>query len=332
MKCFLVLLLTAVLVGLVQSDTPTLYPAVPFDGEADAVKLNQAMVGAGTNEQQLINILCRKVEQQRLSLSKSYLDRYGKSLKAEFDGELSGYFKDVMQFLTYAMSDYFALELHRELDKSSLNYRSVQEILISRSNADINDINRYYFDRFGKSLLSDVGRVARGDINHLLSELSKGNRAENTIVDQELVLRDVKDLYSAGAAIEGSNPVVFVDIFTARSWDHLNAVCKEYIIKYARTLEHVIKSEFTGDIQLLLLDLAQFSKNKTTYFAQRFFQAIDGPGTNDYSLIRKVIGRCEIDLADIKVEYRKIYEETLIGAISGDLSGDYRKAVLALMS
>ena len=73
-------------------------------------------------------------------------------------------------------------------------------------------------------------------------------------------------LQFAGAAIEGSNPVVFIDIFTARSWDHLNAVCKEYIIKYARTLEHVIKSEFTGDIQLLLLDLGKLKLSSKINF------------------------------------------------------------------
>ena len=55
-----------------------------------------------------------------------------------------------------------------------------------------------------------------------------------------------------------------------------------------------------------------------------------GMGTDDGALIRIVVSRCEIDLGSIKAEYEKRYHRTLQSAITGDTSGDYRKALLVL--
>merc|ERR1711911_313500 len=78
MKCALSLLLTAALVGFVASDTPTLYPASPFDPYSDAKTLYKAIDGWGTDEDAIISVLCHRVGTQRAQIANSYINQYGK--------------------------------------------------------------------------------------------------------------------------------------------------------------------------------------------------------------------------------------------------------------
>jgi len=130
----------------------------------------------------------------------------------------------------------------------------------------------------------------------------------------------------------GTNEDVFINIFAGRSFNHLNAVYTAYASQYGKTMETVIRSEFSGDMANLLLDIIQYSKNKVTYLAQRLHYTMDGAETLDHSLMRLIIGRCEIDLGDVKVEYQRLYGRTLASDVSGDTSGDYKKALLALIA
>jgi len=334
MKCALSLLLTAALVGFVASDTPTLYPASPFDPYSDAKTLYKAIDGWGTDEDAIISVLCHRVGTQRAQIANSYINQYGKSLIHDLDGDLSGDFDDLCDSLTYLVTDYFAVELKRILDKLvESDADSVQEVLISRSNTDIANINTAYANRYQRSLRSDIESKYFGSTKQLLSQLSNGVRQDNSRpVDQSLVSKDAVDLYNAGEGMTGTNEDVFINIFAGRSFNHLNAVYTAYASQYGKTMETVIRSEFSGDMANLLLDIIQYSKNKVTYLAQRLHYTMDGAETLDHSLMRLIIGRCEIDLGDVKVEYQRLYGRTLASDVSGDTSGDYKKALLALIA
>lgn len=58
---------------------------------------------------------------------------------------------------------------------------------------------------------------------------------------------------------------------------------------------------------------------------------MDGVGTDDTTLIRIVVSRSEIDLANIKEEFERMYDRTLLSAIISETSGDYKRALCAIV-
>lgn len=51
--------------------------------------------------------------------------------------------------------------------------------------------------------------------------------------------------------------------------------------------------------------------NRPEFFAKCLYKSMAGLGTNDEQLIRLLVTRCEIDLADIKVAFQQKYGKSL---------------------
>jgi len=52
-------------------------------------------------------------------------------------------------------------------------------------------------------------------------------------------------------------------------------------------------------------------RNKVSQFAKSLYDSMHGLGTNDLSLIRTVVSRCEIDMVQIKQEFERAYKQPL---------------------
>ncbi|GBN18274.1 Annexin A11 [Araneus ventricosus] len=72
--------------------------------------------------------------------------------------------------------------------------------------------------------------------------------------------------------------------------------------------------------------------NRPAFFARQLHEALNGPGTDDKTVIRILVSRSEIDLSDIQEWYHMKYDEDLSEAIYADTSGDYRKILLKILS
>ena len=60
----------------------------------------------------------------------------------------------------------------------------------------------------------------------------------------------------------------------------------------------------------------QYSRDKASYFASRFYTSIKGAGTDDRNLMRLTVSRCEIDLGNIKEAYQRLHGESLSSAVA----------------
>lgn len=56
-------------------------------------------------------------------------------------------------------------------------------------------------------------------------------------------------------------------------------------------------------------------QSPAAFFAKCLHDAVDGTGTDEGTLTRIIVSRSEIDLGNIKTEYERIYNRTLLSAI-----------------
>uniref|UniRef100_A0A146M595 Annexin n=1 Tax=Lygus hesperus TaxID=30085 RepID=A0A146M595_LYGHE len=310
---------------------PTVFPALNFNAKTDAEGLHEAMNRFGYNSEKLINIICHRDIEQRLKIVKEYKTLYGVGLEESLKSKLSGNMRKLVLALITPLPHFFAKELHDAMYGLGTTESVLIEILCTLTNLAIKYIVAAYEEMYGKSLESDLIADTSGHFRKLCVSLLQGNRDENPEVDINLAKSDANRLFDAGVARWGTDESVFNAILVSRSYHHLRQVFIEYYELTKHTIDHAIEEEFSGDIKKGHLAIVKCVRNKTAFYAERLYKSMKGLGTDDKSLIRIIVTRSEVDLWDIKSCFKDLYGGSLEKWITDDTSGDYRKALLAIV-
>ncbi|KAM7385517.1 hypothetical protein PAMP_001599 [Pampus punctatissimus] len=316
----------------------------------DVEVLRKAMKGFGTDEHAIIELLGSRSIKQRVPLPRAYKTSFGKDLIKDLHSELSGDFRKLVMAMLKSPAEFDAYELNRAIKGAGTDEACLIEILSSRSNAEIKEINNIYRQEYKKTLENAISGDTSGHFRRLLISLAQGNRDEREAVDISLAKQDAQSLYAAGENKLGTDESKFNAILCARSKPHLRAAILLIVCVYAfvwmhgrvrvvfmeyqkmcgRDIEKSIEREMSGDLESGMLAVVKCIKNTPAYFAERLYKAMKGAGTKDTTLIRIMVSRSEVDMLDIRQEYVKNYHKSLYTDISGDTSGDYKKLLLKL--
>uniref|UniRef100_A0A671RJI9 Annexin n=1 Tax=Sinocyclocheilus anshuiensis TaxID=1608454 RepID=A0A671RJI9_9TELE len=284
----------------------------------DVEVLRKAMKGFGTDENAIIELLGTRSNKQRVPLKAAYKTTYGKDLVSDLKSEVKGDFEDLVLAMLKAPAHFDASELKEAISGAGTDEACLIEILSSRSNAEILEINKVYKAEYGKSLEDAISSDTSGHFRRLLVSLNR------------YMFSVLQKLHAAGENKVGTDESQFNAILCARSKPHLRQVFHEYQQMCGKDIEKSICSEMSGNVESGMVAVVKCIKNTAAYFAERLHKAMQGVGTKDRTLIRIMVSRSEVDMLDIRQEYLRQYGKSLYTAISGDTTGDYKKLLLKL--
>lgn len=281
------------------------------------------MKGFGTDEDAIINVLCRRTSVQRMEIAKAYKTAYGKDLLTDIKKETSNNFQRLLLALLTPMIHFYCQELSEAMRGEGTDEDALIEILCGGlPNRVIHQITAEYKRLYGQPLENALVSETSFSFKRLLVSCATGNRDESAITDINTARTDAQLLVSAGAGRWGTDESEFNRILCTRNFAQLKLIAAEYEKLTGNTLEKDIKKEFSGDVEDGMLAILRCALNRSAYFAKCLHKSVAGLGTDDRALIRLCVTRSEIDLMDIKEEYERKYKEPLKAAIKGDTSGE----------
>ena len=309
---------------------PNLPPIDQKKIDADAAALRKAMKGLGTDEKAIIKIIANRTNRERLAMIESFKRQFNRDLLKDLKSELSGKFEDATLALFKDPIEYDCYSLYKAMKGAGTNEDTLIEILATRPNYYINQIKQRYQILYNKSLEQALSSELSGDLKKVMLTLASAMRSTNVSPNITDCTNKVDQLYKAGEKRLGTDEKVFYDILTKASPEEIKMINKIYTQKYNHGLLKAIDKEFSGDLKKLLKTIVSVSLNPAEYFATRVNYAIKGLGTKDTLLIRILVTRDEIDMPQIKQEYRRLYNKDMIKDIENDTSGDYKKLLVEL--
>ncbi|KAJ0176397.1 hypothetical protein K1T71_007576 [Dendrolimus kikuchii] len=314
---------------------PTVFGVPNFNAVEDAATLRAAMKGFGTDEQAIIDVLTTRSNQQRQAISQAFTNEYGRDIIEDLKSELGGHFEDVIIALMTPPDEYLCKELHNCMEGIGTDEDTLVEILCTRTKKEIAAIVDAYERLYDRPLAEHMCSETSGDFRRLLTLIvvssAKGARDDEGPVDPVKAREDAQALYDAGEAKWGTDEEVFNRILAHENFAQLRQIFEEYKNISGRTIEQAIKAEIGGELKDALSAVVECVENASAWFATRLRKAMQGLGTDDRTLIRIIVSRSEIDLGAIKTEYERLYDKTLESEVKGETSGDYKRALVALL-
>ncbi|XP_034712931.1 annexin A5b isoform X1 [Etheostoma cragini] len=313
---------------MLQASRGTVKASLNFNATTDAEVLYKAMKGLGTDEAAILQLLVARSNAQRQQIKTAYKTLFGKDLVDDLKRELTGKFETLIVSLMSPPLAYDVKLIHNAIKGAGTNEKVLVEVLASRTPLQVKDIVTAYRQEYDAVLEEDISGDTSGHFKRLLVILLQANR--QTGIQQETIDADAQALFKAGEQKFGTDEQSFVTILGNRSAEHLRKVFAAYMKLSGFEIEESINRETSGALKILLLAVVKCARSVPAYFAETLYYAMKGAGTDDDTLIRVMVSRSEVDLLDIRTEFRRMFACSLFSMIKGDTGGDYQKALLLL--
>uniref|UniRef100_UPI00358EAEE8 annexin A4-like isoform X1 n=1 Tax=Myxine glutinosa TaxID=7769 RepID=UPI00358EAEE8 len=306
----------------------TMFEAPEFNAQTDAESIHAAIKDG--NEDAVVDTLPNRSVAQRQEIKQQYKTTFGRDLEEHITSDMCQKTAMALVWLLCLPAQREARQLYAAMQGGGTDEKCLIEILSSRSNQEIKNICEAYTQEYGSSLEEDVTSETAGHFQRVLTSLLTGNRDESTQVNDALAQEDAQALYDAGEASWGTDETCFLRILCVRSHPHLRSVFTRYNEIAGKDIIVSIKSEMSGHLEDVLLAVVKCIIDLPGYFAERLYKSMKGMGTDDQTLARIMVARAEVDMLDVRKEFKAKYEESLHSFIEGDSSGSFARLLLRL--
>uniref|UniRef100_A0A8C5BNG7 Annexin n=1 Tax=Gadus morhua TaxID=8049 RepID=A0A8C5BNG7_GADMO len=301
----------------------TVKASANFKMADDVSVLRKAMEGLGTTEKKLVDVLTQRSNAQRLLISDAYQKATGRALIDDLKSDTGGDFEDVLVALVTPPDVYDCREIISAIKGAGTTESVLTEMFASRTNKQIVAF------KTGKALSHDLQSEVSGEYGKALILLSEYG-LYHVHLRHFCTHVSLQILYEAGEKKWGTDESKFVDILCHSSVPQLRQTMVEYKSISKKSLQESIEGEMSGNLEDLLVAIVKCAKSTPTYLAERLFKGMKGPGTTESILTRIIVSRSELDLLDIRADYKKLFGTSLYSALTSEVSGDYGECLKRL--
>lgn len=226
--------------------------------QLEARDLKNAIDGAGTDEDSLIDIVCTKTNSQMMDLKNAYKLLHKKDLEKDVSGDISGYFKRFIVSLCAA----FRSEAPPDHGKAVQQAKELYEAGAKRMGTDEVMFNRIFavesFEHL-KTVCDEYRNLTGKDIEQAIKSEMSGS-VESAFLAVVAMAKNPPKYFAKrlGETMKGSgtHDRALMRNMILRSEIDMVQVKMEFQTKYGKSLESFIKGDCSGDYKRGLLCLA----------------------------------------------------------------------------
>ncbi|XP_063967890.1 annexin A5-like isoform X1 [Lytechinus pictus] len=318
--------------------TGTITPANPFDKDADATALYEAMAGFGTDEEAINAILTKRSNGQRQEIKEAFKLKYEKELVDCLKDELSGDYRKTINAMMAEPPVMIARCIKEicecggdEMEKALL------EIIYPLNPNDVLAIAAAYKETFTTDLTEDVMKADdKGAFKNVIGNILVGERSTSVFPNMVQAADDAAYFFKTIPEDWQLPNERVEELFGKASIAQLSQTFAQANAQFQankQSLETVVKGSKMAENQKAAFSIIFESIHQPIlFYADSLYYAMKGLGTNDDKLIRIVVGRSEIDLASIKVMFMEKHATPLATMVTDDTSGDYKNVLLGIIN
>lgn len=294
--------------------------------------VTKATKGWGYDGDKLIQAIISIEPSELPKLDAHYKASYGKSIMEVIRSETGGNF-GIALAMAVCLETYTAAEIIRDAIRGiGKDEKRILEVLVGRTNGELNEIKSSYQTLYGRNLESDLAAECGAEAKQFFVSQLQALRDEHD-QNRPNVDADVETLYKASEARWGKDAGEFVRLFNTRSEQHLLKVFQAYGQKHGKTMEKLVKDEFKGFMEDVLVENVRCIFNKPLYFADLMESAMSGLGCDAHKLARvinRLRGRKIMEQA--KEAYLNKHGKSLEKKIKSETTGDFERLLVAMIN
>jgi hypothetical protein len=278
-------------------------------------------------EDVVLDTIMKNNLKNRVEISNYYQRTYGISLFEEIKTNIKNDFGDCACQLFLSPLDFCIHHLNIGIEKGS---EVAMEQLTSRSIEDLKLIEEQYNKTYKKDLKTEISNKFKGAVGKNLLNLWNTKRIENHNPDKKECENFANILINNKPIDWVENENIFKEIFIERSPEEIVLIARYYLKNKGKNLIDDIEKETGGNNQILLKEILYNNIRPHEIFADKLKKSVKGFGTDEYSLSRVLVSRCDLDMNYIRDMYQTKYKISLKDDVVDDTSDSYQKLCVYL--
>lgn len=218
--------------------------------------------------------------------------------------------------------------LKKAMDGWGTDEGPIIELTVKRSNADRQQILKFYKSSFGEDCFEELSDELGGDLKKVVLGMFR------TPVDY-----DCHELHNAMSG-GGTDEDTLIEIIGTRSNERLKEIKERFKEIFKKDLEEEVADECSGDLKRLLISLLQCNRSDETEIDEEklnkdladLYEAGEGTWGTDESTFNKIFtNRSPAEMRYINNEYFKCTGKSLKDVISDEFGGDMKKLLTTIL-